>query len=138
MIEIKTVLVLGAGASIPFGFPSGCDLVDIICTQLLSPPVQAKTRVEKLFTERRIRSFRILKDIFGAKTLSAFADKLLHSGETSVDAFLAYQEKEFMDIGKAVIAASLLPCEHQKILFMHFVDTRRLPGNNEGLNNWYQ
>ena len=30
MIEIPTVLVLGAGASAPFGFPSGQTLVDII------------------------------------------------------------------------------------------------------------
>ncbi len=138
MIEIKTVLVLGAGASIPFGFPSGCDLVDIICTQLLSHSFQAKNRVEKLLIDKWSRSFRILDEIYGAKTLSTFADRLLHSGETSVDAFLESQGQEFMEIGKAVIAASLLPCEHQKTLFMHFVDTRRLPGKNEGLNNWYQ
>ena len=139
MIEIKTVLVLGAGASIPFGFPSGQNLVDIICTQLLSHSLQAKTRVEKLFTERWARNFSILEERFDAKALSTFADRLLHSGESSVDAFLESQEKDFVEIGKAVIAASLLPCERQETLFRHFVDIRRLPGDTEELSkNWYQ
>ena len=31
MIDNKTVLVLGAGASMDFGFPSGGKLVEIIC-----------------------------------------------------------------------------------------------------------
>ncbi len=44
MIEIETVLVLGAGASIPFGFPSGQNLVDIICTKLLSHSLNAKLK----------------------------------------------------------------------------------------------
>ena len=133
------MLVLGAGASIPFGFPSGQNLVDIICTQLLSQTLQAKTRVEKLFTERWARNFGILEQRFGNKALSKFADRLLHSGESSVDAFLESQEKDFVEIGKAVIAASLLPCERQETLFRHFVDIRRLPGDTEELSkNWYQ
>jgi hypothetical protein len=31
MITTPTVFILGAGASIPYGFPSGLDLVDMIC-----------------------------------------------------------------------------------------------------------
>ena len=33
MITVPTVLILGAGASIPFGFPSGRDLLLLISLQ---------------------------------------------------------------------------------------------------------
>ena len=89
--------------------------------------------------ERWGRSFGILEQTFEAKALYTFADRLLHSGENSVDAFLESQEKDFVEIGKAVIAASLLPCEQQQTLFRHFVDISRLPGKTEELSkNWYQ
>jgi len=139
MIENKTVLVLGAGASIPFGFPSGQNLVDIICTKLISHSPYAKTKVEKSFVDGWTRAFDILEERFDAKRLYTFADRLLHSGESSVDAFLESQEKDSVEIGKAVIAASLLPCERKQTLFKHFVDIRRTPGDTKELSkNWYQ
>lgn len=139
MIEIETVLLLGAGASIPFGFPSGQNLVDIICTRLSFNTLQAKTNVEKLFIEGWRRAFIILEQSFSKKRLSTFTDRLLNSGESSVDAFLESQEPEFVEIGKAAITASLLPCELEKTLFMYFMETRRRPGDTEEQSkNWYQ
>lgn len=41
MITIPTVLILGAGASVPFYYPSGADLHDSICQQIETSPNQA-------------------------------------------------------------------------------------------------
>jgi len=95
MIRKQTVLVLGAGASAPFGFPTGYQLLQ----QVLSMP---RAQVEKCgFDEDRIDSFRLA---------------LQRSGRTSVDEFLE-NRPDFMDIGKLVIALALIPHESDERLF---------------------
>lgn len=96
MIKFKTVLVLGAGASIPYGLPSGQDLLDMIC--------------ENLCQEHDSFCVHLRECDFSMEMMSEFGRRLALSELTSVDAFLEKNE-EFLEVGKAAIARSLIPYE---------------------------
>ena len=113
MITTPTVLILGAGASMPFGFPSGNDLKNNICYMLSLPEKDS------------MLLFNLLKIGHDKSLINEFAQCLLHSGRTSVDAFLEHNPK-FLEIGKFAIAQSLLPSEKTSKLFSY------------GDINWYQ
>jgi hypothetical protein len=102
MIAKQTVFVLGAGASKPFGFPTGRELRDRVIAEL-HPRNVLFQRVERFgkLTAERITQFR-----------DAFRD----SARTSVDAFLEHRQ-EFMEVGKAVIATALIEKETSDVLF---------------------
>ncbi len=72
MIEVPTVLILGAGASNPYGFPLGWDLLKKMC---------------EVLADERQRLFQQLKE-YGhrADEISNFGYTLLRSGQQSVDA----------------------------------------------------
>lgn len=119
MIESNTVLVLGAGASAPFGFPIGQALKDQICKTTLVAP-QSNILEALGFKKEEIDSFR---------------ESLANSGRSSVDAFLENRE-DFLDIGKAAIAIALLPHETTSRLFKDWILKRETPDLfPEG--NWY-
>jgi hypothetical protein len=69
MIKIPTVLILGAGASSPYGFPSGSTLRDQICANL-------SVRDSKTFLELRGSGFdmdeisQFRTDLIGSATYS--------------------------------------------------------------------
>ncbi len=111
MIEVPTVLVLGAGASMPFSFPSGRKLVALISDMLNgdSPTVDL---LEKHGYEK--------------EQTWEFRKNLVLSGRSSVDEFLEYRT-DFLDVGKEAIAAALLSFEQTANLF-----------NVKKDNNWYQ
>ena len=91
MITKKTVLVVGAGGSVPFGFPTGLKLK----SDILEHPIrQALMNMCK----------------YPPDEVSSFLEDLRKSGSLSVDAFLEYR-KEYLDIGKAAIALALIPKE---------------------------
>jgi hypothetical protein len=100
MINKPTLLILGAGASMPFGFPSGEALVNHICEMSNSdrPDVRAviSNDDDELFTE--------------------FKQALKNSGRLSIDSFLEHNPR-YMSIGKLAIAAALIPCEIEQKLF---------------------
>jgi hypothetical protein len=100
MFEQRTVLVLGAGASVPFGFPSGVELARELVR--LSPAAAA---------------YRHMVEIAGQEaTVSDFIRCLKYSAHRSIDAFLE-DRPEFLDVGKAAIATLLLPRERVDALF---------------------
>ena len=120
MITVPTTLVLGAGASMPYGFPSGARLREKLCDpgSLLS--------LHSKFPEADVR---------------IFCNEFLHSGMKSIDAFLSRRgsqslypphsvpsrgEPTFGDIGKAAIAAILINCERHESLFQF------------GHDHWYE
>lgn len=113
MITHPTVLVLGAGASMPYGFPSGKGLKDTVISKLQSPNYGGWHDILK---ESDIR----FDDI------SKFSAALSKSGQLSIDAFLEHRP-EFMEIGKFAIALSLIQYEEEHKLFE--------PNNNESC--WY-
>lgn len=113
MIEVPTVLVLGAGASCPFGFPSGKELVRIIIQSLESTNILFIILSKHGFEEDFILRFR---------------DALLGAEPLSIDAFLEYRP-DFEEIGKEAIAGSLLQFENLNKFQSMLI-------NNE--NNWYR
>jgi hypothetical protein len=113
MIARSTVLVLGAGASHPYGLPLGQGLTHDVCTELLNASSQ---------------QHRALQEVgFAPDLINEFVNDLRYSGFSSVDAFLETRN-DFMPIGKAAIAASLIPRESPDHLFP--------PQARYG--NWYQ
>lgn len=103
MITKPTVLILGAGASIPFGFPSGYDLMRRLC------------RVSPYADSDSIR-VHLASAGYDARALFDFRQALQRSGRRSVDAFLEHRP-DFLGIGKAAIACALLPFENESALF---------------------
>jgi len=101
MITKKTVLIIGAGASKPYGYPTGLELKNSILTYLES----AKAREQLL----HIFGF---EDIFVTEFLEAFR----LSGRNSIDQFLEYRPG-YMEIGKAVITMVLKEHEDLRSLF---------------------
>ncbi len=113
MISIPTVLVLGAGASNPYGLPLGQELTHNVCNELLNP---------------RSAQIKVLGEIgFEPSHVNRFVNDLRYSGYASVDAFLETRP-DYLQIGKAAIASSLIPRENPDSLFP--------PKARFG--NWYQ
>lgn len=100
MIKPPTVLVLGAGASEPYGFPLGRELLFQVIEQL---------RVNSGLHND------LLKLGFERDHLLVFGDHLQRSMQPSVDAFLEHRP-EFVDVGKAAIARTLVRCEQEGVL----------------------
>lgn len=103
MIERETVLILGAGASIPYQFPSGRDLTRNVVAALEPAASSELTILEELG--------------FARSDTDAFCTALRYSGKSSVDAFLEHRT-EFIPVGKAAMAAALVPLEKVAKLFM--------------------
>jgi hypothetical protein len=98
MISRQTVLVLGAGASAPYGFPLGRKLLFEIAGGLEA----SGTPLSDLLLD--------LDNELEYEDLAIFRRNLLLSYAPSVDAFLE-NRPEYMEVGKAAIAATLIPHE---------------------------
>jgi hypothetical protein len=101
MLTKKTVFVLGAGASAPFGFLTGFGLSKKLIDDL-TPSGHLHTLLESLG--------------YGAQILKKFRDAFFESGNDSIDAFLEHRP-EFNDLGKHAIAAALIPYEQTDSVF---------------------
>lgn len=115
MVSLRTVLILGAGASVPYGFPSAQKLKDLICHDL--PSKLANTGID-------------------AAKFALFKSSLRRSGCLSVDSFLE-SRPEYAEVGKAAIAATLLPMEQTGELFDKWDTVRLKPSiSQDYLRNW--
>ena len=102
MITTPTVLVLGAGASCPYGFPTAKQLRNDIC---------------EAFSSRDTPASRLLGDNAApAKKFLEFREAFWKSGTPSVDAFLEGRP-EFLNVGKLAIAYCLIPYENEQNLY---------------------
>lgn len=90
MFRRKTVLVLGAGASIPYGFPSGQGLIDQITGTLE-------------VVEKRA----LLEEGFDGVDYTDLQDALRKAQPASIDAFLKYRP-DLRRVGKFAIALMLV------------------------------
>lgn len=113
MITKNTVLVLGAGASCPFGFPIGQELVKIIIKDLFPGTLLRKILSGHGFVDDEIGNFR---------------NALLGAQPASIDLFLEHRP-DFEGIGKEAIAGSLLPYEHLNVFEKMLLENK---------NNWYR
>jgi len=103
MIENKTVFVLGAGASRPYGYPSGIELRKEIYTHFYD-------KYEAYIKPYAKNMKHLESELDEAKE---FTDKFHKSPIKSIDLFLALN-REFQDIGKKAIALTILAAESVK------------------------
>jgi len=101
LIHQKTVLVLGAGASWPYGFPTGQGLIKNILDG---------TRETSQHFWATLRDAGVDDDL-----IRAFHRTLARTQFDSIDIFLEYQP-EYREVGKLAIAAALIPCEREENL----------------------
>jgi hypothetical protein len=114
MIARETVFVLGAGASVPYGFPTGVGLRQKICGGL-----QSGNDLWQRFIGTGI----------DGTAIAQFRHEFERSGVTSIDSFIA-RRQEFKDLGELAIAAALLPNENELKLYQS--------GGVVGSGDWYQ
>lgn len=101
MLKTNTTLVLGAGASIAMGYPTGAGL---------------RSKILELTSGERME-FSIRAGLMTSTNPSLYelVDAFRKSQMYSIDAFLS-RRPEFTDIGKMAIAAVLLECEKTALL----------------------
>ncbi|MCH7904614.1 MAG: hypothetical protein IH944_08630 [Armatimonadetes bacterium] len=100
MAEEKILLILGAGASLPYNFPLGRELLFQTAHNLHST-----TDVQRLLNQMG----------HGMDEIKRFADELVESNQPSIDAFLYYRGN-YEELGRRAMAAELITREHDKML----------------------
>ena len=99
MIERPTVFILGAGASCSYHFPSGRALIFKIAEG-----------IRNWFTSKVVQGDRTWVG-FDIDTVIKCTEELVASELPSIDLFLE-NRPEYEQIGKALIARELIPCEN--------------------------
>lgn len=114
MIRRPTVFVLGAGASVPFGFPTGPELRRRLCAEM-----------------RQGKDLHALLEATGldGTEVEKARYEFERSGLHSIDSFVAYRP-EYQQICETAIAAALLPLEA--------VSSLTNVGGKHGNADWYQ
>ena len=126
MDDKAIVIIIGAGGSVPFGFPTG-DQLKWTLIDLLWRDGTAREVAKRLSPLCR----KLLEEGFEPEEIRHLVDRLKTAGWSSVDEFLAEHE-DLQAVGKAAIAGVLLPCEKRDQLF----DPKDNKGNR--IANWYQ
>lgn len=101
MITKPTVLVLGAGASNPYGYPTGKELKKIIIDEIIKSGSELHNILKHEYSADHIALFRT--------SLSEFDE------ESTIDTFLG-QKSAFIDIGKLTIMTVLAKFENKNKL----------------------
>ena len=106
MIKTKTLFILGAGASKPFGYPTGIELREMILRRSVLPEVvSALTPINEQSKEYENSALN-------------FISEFSKSSVYSIDYFLE-KRTEFTEIGKMSIAACLIGYENDQELRKH-------------------
>ncbi len=103
MIQIPTVLILGAGASRAYGYPSGTELKNLI--------------IERLRNENSEDFKSLCRFINQPRKIPPFREALEYSGLSSVDAFLE-RRPDHIFVGKVAMAQVLIAYENTQELFI--------------------
>lgn len=103
MITRPTVFVLGAGASKPFGYPTGLEL---------------KQKIIDALADRSSPASKLLEgpSLFSYEDISKFQKALFQSSANSIDEFLE-NWPSYQDMGKRVITQVLFDCEDENSIF---------------------
>lgn len=108
MIENKVVLILGAGASMPYGFSSGAEL---------------KNKVQDLGGNSAFQD-SFFPGKFDKKLFESFRIELAQSPFMSIDAFLEARHADYLQIGKHTIAYLLMSHESPDIFLPRCIDAK--------------
>ena len=128
-LKRKTVLILGAGASMPYGFPSGDELKMRIISSLENFPtlVGPATQLEHLTHEAQIEGYHV----------ASFRDELAGASHVTIDRFLQ-KRPEFGAIGKLAIASTLIPLECDSLIPMFKPSKARPEDKQRVAGGWYK
>ncbi len=102
MIEEPTVFILGAGASTPYGYPTGVELRQFFCKEL-GRKYFSFLRGQPRYENRIPREY---------EECSQFINQFCPSSEQLIDRFLS-RNPDFEDTGKLLIIFSILYHEHK-------------------------
>jgi len=135
MVKKPIVLILGAGASVPFGFPSGTDLVlDILETVDIPDDDKERSDAQRaLYAAFAASCDRPGDNVYVSNTISEFYRTLNMSNLESIDNFLMRYPGNDL-IGRLAIATVLLDAEDVTPLTQN-VEARRQQMEN---GNWYR
>lgn len=100
MFSKKTVFIIGAGASISYGFPSGKQLKNNILNMSI---VEAEAELEHVINVRRGGLYK------------QFIEELRDSESQSIDTFWEHKKEneDYQTIGKLLIGLEILKCEYE-------------------------
>jgi hypothetical protein len=101
MLTEPTVFILGAGASVPYGYPTGRQLRGYICKNFLNNYLNLHRQYRDSPKEQRIEQVETEK----------FVEAFNQSGNFSIDLWLA-RNTEFSEIGKKAILTVISKMEH--------------------------
>lgn len=151
MIEERTCLILGAGASAPYGFPTGVQLRDLLLVrkaansattaERFKPPGNCRDATSPhgqpvILSHEWLRYFNEMAHAAGLDDqVEPFRDKFFAAGR-SIDWFLRYREENFGEIARLFIAAVLLGCEREDKLcgdWYELLLQRLIPAGPESL-----
>ena len=104
MISKKSVIILGAGSSQPYGFPSGLELINEIITFL--------RKSEYLILLQKYGS--LMKHLQKDNSVSSFLEDLINANPASIDDFLTFHSDnyDYQLIGKICILYCINKCEN--------------------------
>lgn len=114
MIEEQTVFILGAGASTPYGFPTGKELRRKICQNFFK---RLKVLIDAI-NDPKVKSVREESTIGPAKDFVSAFEK---SGNESIDLWLN-RNKGYSGIGKLAIALNILNAERASRYYENVAD----------------
>lgn len=117
MIKEKTVFIIGAGASRPYGYPVGKELREEICSSFVG-------NSKDFFEAQGCRPSEVRIQLGRAET---FVEKFHNSSIKSIDLFLA-RNPEFMLMGKWAIIFRIFAAEK------HSTFREQMPNRNQ---DWY-
>ncbi|MEO5888149.1 MAG: hypothetical protein ABIQ77_10840 [Anaerolineales bacterium] len=120
MFDDPTVLILGAGASMPYGFPSGRSLLFNITEELQKGLRHIKAGMDPDQSPVTYQAVKWFK--FSDERIDDFTKALSKMMHPSIDAFLEMYP-EYMLIGKVAIAARLIPYEVPEVITYRRRDT---------------
>lgn len=121
MIKTDSVFILGAGASVPYGYPTGFELAEGIKTFLLNFPYDPKVASKDM---AEVHNF-FNQLVSPLPKLKQFYDALLKASTYSIDKFLE-NRPDYLELGKLLIAYMLKKKEHEFNLFINLKE-----------KNWY-
>ncbi|MCK5038674.1 MAG: hypothetical protein KAS16_06195 [Thermoplasmata archaeon] len=127
-MEKNTVFILGAGASMPFGFPSGDGLKDEIYNLFHREISSDSFILNKKKVERNLSI--MATNGYSQTEVLEFSTRLKRTPFT-IDEFLA-QDNDYQGIGKYAISLALFPKEEEAIYWMF--NSKDVFGEP----NWYQ
>lgn len=149
MISEKTVFILGAGASVESGFPTGDILVERIWNNLVerdsytNNPLNKALQFNKKLLESEGKVSQDFTHIHAQNILKQFALDLRNSRTSSIDDFLYNTRKtaDYEFIGKLAIIQEISKRETTNVLFRQIKKQDFTVGDQYYLgyqSNWYK